>query len=255
VAQLAEGTGLQLTDPFPRDSQLDADLLERPPPRPVQAVAEHEHALEARLEFARKEMARVMPDKSHRFAFTRSEHGVDTTCPWGNRIRCHLPSPQWGKVQLGLAYLDFDVPAGTADGIARFYREVGAMPDADFVLYLHRVAQLDGGVSPILPLIVGGIGFAAWCTWHLARIHKMRELTAFEAACLGRVDARVEDALNGTSTAAGRDDDPWRSKGLSTLSRPIVKAVNDARNRLFLMVPDWPGVLGSRYWRRCSLEG
>lgn len=124
----------------------------------------------------------------------------------------------------------------------RFYQEVRAIPDAEFVLYLHRVAQLDGGVSPILPLIVGGIGFAAWCTWHLARIHQLRDLTAFEAACLSRLDAKVEDALGGTS-AAGGDDLPWRSRGLSTLSRPIVKAVNDARNRLFMMVPDWPGVL------------
>ncbi|HEX6372192.1 MAG TPA: hypothetical protein VF006_24960 [Longimicrobium sp.] len=125
----------------------------------------------------------------------------------------------------------------------RFYQKVRDMPDAEFVLYLHRVAQLDGGVSPILPLIVGGIGFAAWCTWHLARIHQLRELTAFEAACLSQVDARVEDALSGRPAAAAREEQPWQSRGLSTLSYPVVKAVNDARNRLFLMVADWQGML------------
>jgi len=49
---------------------------------------------------------------------------VEVTCPWGNRIRCHAPAPQFGPVALGIAYVALDVPRGTAAGIVRFYREV-----------------------------------------------------------------------------------------------------------------------------------
>ena len=85
-------------------------------------------ALNARLEFARREIARVMPEKPQQFSFSRGDNCIDARCPWGNRVRCHAPSPEWGDVQLGLAYLDFDVPMGTAEGIARFYNEVIGAP-------------------------------------------------------------------------------------------------------------------------------
>jgi len=45
------------------------------------------------------------------------------TCPWGNRL--HSPEEsRFGAVNLGLPDVEFDAPAGTADGIARFYREI-----------------------------------------------------------------------------------------------------------------------------------
>jgi hypothetical protein len=54
------------------------------------------------------------------------DHGshVDTTCPWGNRFRCHAPDEQFGAIELGMPYVEFHVPAGTAERIARFYREI-----------------------------------------------------------------------------------------------------------------------------------
>jgi len=58
------------------------------------------------------------------FDFHEDETFVEATCPWGNRIRCHEPSPHFGPVALGMPYVEFDVPAGTADGIARFYNEI-----------------------------------------------------------------------------------------------------------------------------------
>ena len=63
-----------------------------------------------------------------RFAF--EDHGthLDATCPWGNRVRVHAPAPEYGRTQLGLVYIDFDVPSGTAAGIARFYSEVLRAP-------------------------------------------------------------------------------------------------------------------------------
>jgi hypothetical protein len=53
---------------------------------------------------------------------------VEATCPWGNRVRCHAPAPEFGRTELGLAYVDFDVPQGTNDGIARFYNEIMRAP-------------------------------------------------------------------------------------------------------------------------------
>ena len=43
-------------------------------------------------------------------------------------MRCHAPSPEFGRTELGLVYVDFDVPPGTAEGIARFYNEVIKAP-------------------------------------------------------------------------------------------------------------------------------
>src|SRR5262249_37543301 len=59
-----------------------------------------------------------------RFGFSEHENYVDTTCPWGNRIRCHPPEPRLGPVTLGMAYVEFGVPAQSAAGIVRFYREI-----------------------------------------------------------------------------------------------------------------------------------
>ena len=51
----------------------------------------------------------------------RGNGHVDTTCPWGNHIRIHGPG---GQRTLAMAYLAFDVPEGTAETVAAFYREV-----------------------------------------------------------------------------------------------------------------------------------
>jgi hypothetical protein len=84
--------------------------------------------LEKRLDYAGKEMKRVVPEKQTKFSFARKGEVVEATCPWGNRIRCHAPSPEFGPTELGLMYVDFDVPVGTAEGIARYYNEVMRAP-------------------------------------------------------------------------------------------------------------------------------
>jgi len=81
-----------------------------------------------RLEHAGAEMKRIVPDLPNKFAFQRKGNIVEATCPWGNRIRCHAPSPEFGRTELGLVYVDFDVPRGSAEGIARFYNEVMKAP-------------------------------------------------------------------------------------------------------------------------------
>ena len=85
-------------------------------------------ALKRNLEFAGREMKRVVPEKETRFSWREKGDAVEATCPWGNRIRCHAPSSEYPRTELGLVYVDFDVPPGTAEGIARFYNQVMKAP-------------------------------------------------------------------------------------------------------------------------------
>ncbi len=49
---------------------------------------------------------------------------VEAISPWGNRLRCYAPDPRFGRITLGMPYVEFEVPRGAAAGIARFYREL-----------------------------------------------------------------------------------------------------------------------------------
>lgn len=75
-------------------------------------------ALLERLEGVSKQLAGT------RFAFEAKPDYVEATCPWGNRIRIHEPAPEFGAMRLGMPYVQLDVPLGSADAIARFYREI-----------------------------------------------------------------------------------------------------------------------------------
>jgi hypothetical protein len=66
-------------------------------------------------------------------AFSFHEHNdyVEATCPWGNRMRCYEPdAARFGRIMLGIPYVEFDVPAGTAAGICKFYPQVMGTPSA-----------------------------------------------------------------------------------------------------------------------------
>lgn len=80
-----------------------------------------------RLEHAGKEMDRVVGSR-RKFSFSKKEKCVEATDPWGTRVRCHAPAAEYGRTELGLAYVDFDVPPGTAEGIARFYNQIMKAP-------------------------------------------------------------------------------------------------------------------------------
>ena len=59
--------------------------------------------------------------------FKYQEHNdhVRAWCPWGNEFRLYEPDEaRFGKVNLGIPYVEFTVPEGTAKKIAKFYRKV-----------------------------------------------------------------------------------------------------------------------------------
>jgi len=64
-------------------------------------------------------------------AFTFREHNdyVEATCPWGNRVRCYEPdATRFGRITLGIPYVEFEVPVGAAKGICEFYPKIMGMP-------------------------------------------------------------------------------------------------------------------------------
>src|SRR5947209_14540894 len=67
--------------------------------------------------------------KDTKFKFKEHNDYVAATCPWGNKLRLHTPDVErFGHINLGIPYVEFDVPPGTAKGIARFYREIFDTP-------------------------------------------------------------------------------------------------------------------------------
>jgi hypothetical protein len=80
-------------------------------------------ALLDRLTGVRKRLAGT------RFDFREHNDHVEATCPWGNRFRIHEPDvARFGRITLGIPYVEFDVPVGSAAGIAKFYREMLPVP-------------------------------------------------------------------------------------------------------------------------------
>jgi len=55
------------------------------------------------------------------------------------------PDERFGRITLGIAYVEFDVPKGTADGIARFYRNVMGARAAASVERAGKNAKDDNG--------------------------------------------------------------------------------------------------------------
>ncbi len=60
-----------------------------------------------------------------KFAVKETNDYVAVTCPWGNRFNMHSPDVErFGAINLGMPYLEFDVPMRTAKGIEKFYRKI-----------------------------------------------------------------------------------------------------------------------------------
>ena len=75
-------------------------------------------------------LAKIHPRlRETQFAYRAGPTQVDVTCPWGNRICVHAPDAvRFGRMLLGMPYVEVDVPVDSAARIARFYTEVLAAP-------------------------------------------------------------------------------------------------------------------------------
>jgi len=81
-------------------------------------------ALMQRLRRVEKQLAGT------RFAFRERNAYVEATSPWGNRLRLYEPAARFGRITLGMPYVEFEVAPGSAQGIVRFYREILDAPGA-----------------------------------------------------------------------------------------------------------------------------
>jgi len=78
------------------------------------------------------------------FTCSMEDKYVAVTCPWGNKIRCYAPRPEWGELTLGMVEVEFPVRPGAAAGIARFYEEIMGAP-----------AMVGGNGNPVTRVQVG----------------------------------------------------------------------------------------------------
>jgi len=86
-----------------------------------------------------------------RFTYREGNDFVDTASPWGDRIRCHFPDhARFGRVRLGMPYIEFDAPPGSAAGIARFYREIMDAPASVQDDGAGRFARVASGADQVL---------------------------------------------------------------------------------------------------------
>jgi hypothetical protein len=95
------------------------------PSRGVQVLRGHVGIVMPDLGALKQRLQKVAPLLAEtRYAWEERDGVVEATCPWGNRFRCHAPAPEFGDTDLAIAYVAFDVPPGTARGIARFYQDI-----------------------------------------------------------------------------------------------------------------------------------
>lgn len=95
------------------------------PSRGIQVLRGQVGVVMSDLDALKRRLQKVAPLLAEtRFAWEERDGAIETTCPWGNRYRCHAPAPEFGDTELAIAYVAFDVPPGAARGIARFYEEI-----------------------------------------------------------------------------------------------------------------------------------
>ncbi len=112
------------------------------PTREQQVLRGHIGLVVPDIEGLKQRLTNVQ-DKLADTAFTCSvEDGyVAATCPWGNQFRCYEPGT-FGGMELGIPYVEFSVPPGTAAGIGQFYMEIMKAP--------YTLSQdINGGVARV----------------------------------------------------------------------------------------------------------
>jgi hypothetical protein len=147
--------------------------------------------------------------------FVRYGPWIDATARWNARLEftARTAVGLFGVMYLVLSlWLSADIVRLALD------------PSVGFWLFLQRAGEIDSMVSPVLPLMLGGLGYAVWSTWHLHRVALLRNRTTFEDACAPEVAPR--DVVRKTVGTALRDD-----------LRRAARTMGRIRERLFQVVP------------------
>jgi hypothetical protein len=136
LAQLFYAAGLGLTrDPYlmVADTNMWINVgrsqFHLPTGKP-QVVRGHTGLVISGREALLERLTRVRPKLADtKFGFTEHNDYVEATCPWGNRLRCYEPdAARFGRIALGIPYVEFDVPVGSAKRIADFYPAIFGTP-------------------------------------------------------------------------------------------------------------------------------
>ncbi|MCY4489151.1 MAG: hypothetical protein OXF11_18830 [Deltaproteobacteria bacterium] len=112
------------------------------PTRGTQKIPGHIGLVLSDLEALKRRLATVQPElKGTRFKWREAADHVAVTGPWGNRFRCHVPGPEFGDMTIGMPYVEFLTPPGTARAIGKFYKTVLQAP----VVYKNGSARVKVG--------------------------------------------------------------------------------------------------------------
>jgi hypothetical protein len=136
LAQLFYAVGLGLTrDPYLMVSDtnmwINAGRSQfHLPTGPAQVVRGHTGLVISGRDALLDRLAKVRHKlEGTKFSFSEHNDYVEAVCPWGNRVRCHEPdAARFGRISLGIPYVEFDVPVGTARRIADFYPAIMGTP-------------------------------------------------------------------------------------------------------------------------------
>jgi catechol-2,3-dioxygenase len=93
---------------------------------------------------------------------------LSVTCPWGNRLRVHEAGEAFGGMGLGLPYVEFDVAAGAAKGVSRFYDEIFGAPSAVVDVGGRPCAEVRVGRAQLLRFRETSGELAAYDGHHIA---------------------------------------------------------------------------------------
>jgi hypothetical protein len=148
-----------------------------------------------------------------RFLFSPTWGTVRQHLFWGAEMFGRLLVAVWG-----LAYLGFSLWFGWS------VLRLGQDGSENARMFLLRAGAVDSLVSPVLPLILAGAGFAVWASWHLRRVALLQVGTVFEGACAR--DLAEQCVCRSPVSMAFTDD-----------LRRAARAVAEVRMRLFLLLP------------------
>jgi len=96
------------------------------PTREPQILRGHTAIVQPNRQALLKRLLQVSKKLEHtKFKYSEKDDHVEVTCPWGNVIKVFEPNRErFGNINIGIPYVEFNVPLGTAYGITKFYKQV-----------------------------------------------------------------------------------------------------------------------------------